>query len=164
MKKTGFTLFLVVFAFCSFIFSCTKPSCPGTICYNGGVKEGGGTKCNCICPYGYAGSNCDTEARQAFIGTYSAQCYDNNGFGCGSFIMPVSANTDSITGLTIGLNGVTLSGILDLYNSNVVISSQTVAGVTYVGAGIFQSGTIVLTINSQSGNAASTTYYQGPKQ
>ena len=163
MKKNGFILFLMSFTFTTLFFACSKPSCPNTKCYNGGLKEGGGSNCTCICQRGYVGSNCDTEFRYAFLGNYSAQCYDNNGFSCGNFTLPISTNSDSVTAINIGLNALTLKAALDPDNSNIAIPSQIINGTTYVGSGVFKSGAIMLTINSLTGNVGSITYYQGPK-
>lgn len=161
MKKKLFVLFILS----SFLFfSCTKPSCPGYNCLNGGLKEGGGSNCTCICASGYMGNHCETEARQAYLGNYSAQCYDVNGFGCGSFTMQVTASTDSISAINVNLKSVTLLGDIDFRNANISIPSQTISGATYSGSGLFQSGTIVLTVNAVSGGVASTCYYQGPKE
>jgi len=163
MKKKYLFSFITLFALCVFFFSCSKPSCPDTKCYNGGLREGGGSNCGCVCQRGYVGNNCDTEFRYAFLGNYSAQCYDNNGFGCGAFTLVIGTSTDSVTAINIGLNTVTLKATVDPDNSNVSIPYQTISGTTFLGSGVFQSGTIALTLNSAAGNVTTVTYYQGPK-
>jgi hypothetical protein len=46
--------------------SCNRDKCKSVVCGHGGVCNSGA----CVCPSGYEGSNCETETREKFLGTW----------------------------------------------------------------------------------------------
>lgn len=48
------------------LFSCKKDACETVVCYNNATCQDG----SCICSPGYEGSDCSTEIRTKFFGTY----------------------------------------------------------------------------------------------
>ena len=58
---------LSVFAAIVYTSSCNRDKCKTIVCAYGGVCNGG----TCICPSGYEGTNCETEARLKFKGNWN---------------------------------------------------------------------------------------------
>lgn len=56
----------VAVAFSCIYVSCNRDKCKTIVCAHSGVCDGG----KCICPSGYEGSNCETVARDKFIGNW----------------------------------------------------------------------------------------------
>lgn len=54
-----------IFSFAFLLFSCTDP-CEDVSCLNDGVCDDG----TCLCEVGYEGTNCETESRAKYYGTF----------------------------------------------------------------------------------------------
>lgn len=63
-KMKSLALFVGLFGMMS-IASCSKDACADVSCGNGTCDNG-----TCLCDAGYEGSNCSTEMRTKFLGTY----------------------------------------------------------------------------------------------
>lgn len=74
---------LLAFAFITTnLTSCKKDPCDGKYCSNGGYCNNG----NCVCPYGFTGTNCEIDNRPACeknsTGTVVFDSYSSNPYDC----------------------------------------------------------------------------------
>lgn len=121
MKNLRSLLTIGSLMFGMFMISCTDP-CKDVTCSNGGVCDEG----DCVCATGYEGTDCATEMRTKFVGTWTFidGCYpgttNNSTF---------STSADGITKITItNILGSTLGGTAkgDINGSNITIPSQSI--------------------------------------
>src|SRR2546421_8302190 len=72
MKKVSIfgmsILTVIAVATVMFINACTSDPCKDVVCQNGGNCVSG----TCVCTAGYEGTNCETESRAKFLGSYTA--------------------------------------------------------------------------------------------
>ena len=67
-KKILFAVFASAATFVSMTFvSCNRDKCKSVVCAHNGVCDGGA----CTCPSGYEGSNCETVARDKYVGNWT---------------------------------------------------------------------------------------------
>ena len=125
--------------------SCSKDDpCDSITCENGGTCNDG----TCDCAAGYEGTNCDTEVRAKFIGSYSGSDACSNSGATGSF-------TTTIATSTTGVNSIEISGLWDGFfiaaiNGTVSGNEITVASQEPDGDGFVIAGTGVMNADGTS--------------
>jgi len=145
-------------------FSSCKDECKDVTCNNGGTCVTG----SCECTTGYEGTNCETETRAKFIGTYTTN---------GSVTCPVSGN-GTLTGTSISITnsssaankivisvlGVNLTATVS--GSSFTLDQSTQNNFTYTGNGSLSGTTITINLNEQDPSIGETCVYTvtGPKQ
>lgn len=138
--------------------SCDTDACKDVDCgVNGTCLEG-----DCICDDGYEGTNCETESRIKFQGTYLAS---------GTITCPVSGNgtltdesfTVSSSSLaddkvTIDIAGLILNATVS--GSDLTIDPKTVDGFDYSGTGTLNASgtTLTVTLNEVEPNVETCVY------
>ena len=123
--------------------SCTDP-CKDVTCQNGGTCVEG----DCECADGYTGTNCETEERAQFIGTYSVSesCTSGNY----TYNVTVSNSSTGATAIIIGNFGdysTNVNATVD--GDNITIPNQTnqVGGFPLTFSGTGQISGTILTIS-----------------
>lgn len=122
MKKVKNLFAVAALAFGMFMMNaCTDP-CKDVTCLNGGVCDEG----DCICATGYEGTDCGTEMRAKFLGsfTFVDGCYP--GVTTNSAI---GTSADAVNKVTISnILGSTLGGIAkaEVNGINITIPSQSI--------------------------------------
>src|SRR5215217_1585631 len=101
--------FLTAIAFATVMMfnACNDDACKDVTCLNGGTCIDG----TCNCATGYEGTDCATESRVKFIGTWTASD-DCNTSGTGSYIVTVSNGT--------AINEVKITNFWDVFANPVV--------------------------------------------
>lgn len=128
-----------------FLNSCTQDLCKDVVCQNGGTCDQSTGGCDCLA--GYEGTNCETEMRTKFLGSYKYN--ESTATGCGGFSdWPSSIAISSTSVEKILITGF---GAFQCSGTDIVVEA-TVDGVnlTVVANQSFCSGT--LTIISGSGS------------
>jgi len=98
MKKVKSLLAIASLAFGMFLMNACDDPCKDVVCQNGGVCDEG----DCICATGYEGTDCATEMRTKFLGTYSFidGCY------------PGTPNSSTFSTSADGITKITITNIL----------------------------------------------------
>jgi hypothetical protein len=122
MKRVKSLLAVASLAFGLFIMNACSDPCKDVTCLNGGVCDEG----DCICATGYEGTDCGTEMRTKFLGSYSFidGCY------------PGTTTSSTIATSVDGVNRVNVTNILGtslggtakatINGTNITIPSQSV--------------------------------------
>ncbi len=141
-----------------FFSSCTPDPCKDVTCLNNGTCNDG----NCACVTGYEGTDCGTEMRAKFTGTYSIS---------GNVACPVSGNGTIPTGtsITIGnssagvdkiiINMLGTALVATVNGSSLTIATQQVGNMTYTGSGTITNNTLNMTINEFDSTVPETCVY-----
>ncbi|MEO8066468.1 MAG: calcium-binding EGF-like domain-containing protein [Flavobacteriales bacterium] len=159
MKLRLIHLPLAVLAIALSITGCKKDDpCDSVTCYNGGTCSDG----TCSCGTGYQGTDCGTEWRSKFLGSYVG----NMACSTGNFTINLSVNNSAngVTSITMNDGTDTWVAVLSSTN-NFSIATQAISGGTSV-SGSGQLAGNILTLNlilSNSGNTVNCTY-SGTKQ
>ncbi|MCF8461686.1 MAG: hypothetical protein K9G46_13265 [Flavobacteriales bacterium] len=120
--------------------SCKPDACKDVTCLNGGICDSG----ECICATGYAGTNCDTEQRLAFVGNYSA--VENCNLGDFNYEISINANSENVTEIVLHNLGDFNFDIVGVVSGTAVtFTEQSGTGSTINGTGTLNNG--VLTID-----------------
>ncbi|MCF8464252.1 MAG: hypothetical protein K9G41_05400 [Flavobacteriales bacterium] len=120
--------------------SCVPDECKDVTCLNGGVCDAG----MCLCTTGYAGVNCDTEQRQAFVGNYTVT--ENCNLGDFNYEISINANSEIVTEIVLHNLGDFDFDIIGIVNgTSVMFTEQSGTGSTINGTGTLTNG--VLTID-----------------
>ncbi|HMQ77056.1 MAG TPA: hypothetical protein PKE21_13400 [Flavobacteriales bacterium] len=132
---------------------CKKDECKDKNCGNGSCVDG-----NCVCNTGYEGSECGTQTRAKFIGSYTGT------FSC-SGGSPGTINM-TITNSSAGITSVVMSDGFDNWVCTVSGSTLNIANQTISGGNTIQgSGQLVGNILTLNLNISGTTCtYSGTKQ
>lgn len=116
---------------------------------NGNCNEG-----NCICETGYTGSNCEVEARAAFIGAFSVT--DACNVGTFNYQISIASNSNNVVGISISnLGDLNLTATATVNDNSITISEQTVNGYTISGSGslVNEELTISYTLTNANGQS-----------
>lgn len=118
--------------------------CEGVTCLNGGTCADG----SCDCPAGYTGSNCGTEVRAKFIGTYNVTeaCTSGNY----TYTMSATASSSGILNIVFSnFAGVGATINATANGNSLTIPNQTVdvSGVSATFSGSGQIAGNILTIS-----------------
>jgi hypothetical protein len=145
MKNVKSLLAIASLAAGMFIMNaCTDP-CKDVTCQNGGVCDEG----DCICATGYEGTDCATEMRTKFVGTYSFidGCY------------PGTPNASTITTSAEGVTKVNISNILGSTLGGTAKAEVNGSSITIPSQGITDNDGDPWTIAGQStGTLSSNTF------
>ncbi|MBA2422488.1 MAG: calcium-binding EGF-like domain-containing protein [Chitinophagales bacterium] len=126
-----------------FFHSCTKDDCKDVVCLNGGTCVSG----TCECPTGYEGSDCTTEERTEFLGTYTVveDCSASNST---SYVVSIIAGTNISEVLISNMWDAFVAPVVATINGNTIsIANQEPDG---DGFSVQGSGTItgnIITMN-----------------
>lgn len=148
MKKRLFQILGVVAITGLGLTSCEVDPCSDVECGDNGTCVDG----DCVCDAGYEGTDCDTESRAKFIGTYNV----TEACTSGNYTYSISATT-SATGITsiiisnFGDYGVNVTGTVS--GSNLTIANQTVGGGTFSGSGQISGNILTITYNVTAGTS-----------
>ncbi|MFT4981064.1 MAG: hypothetical protein ACI9UR_000911 [Bacteroidia bacterium] len=128
--------------------SCTTDACKDVNCGISGTCLDGA----CICDDGYEGTNCDTEERAEFIGTYNVT--ESCTSGDFSYSLTVTTSATGVTSIIVTNFGdfdVNVNGIVS--GNNVTFASQTVGGGTFSGTGTVSGQVLTITYNVTAGSS-----------
>ena len=145
-------------------FSSCKDECKDVTCNNGGVCVEGA----CDCAVGYEGTDCSTEIRAKFIGTYTVSgtvaCPVTGSGTIPSTSLVITNSSASNTKIAINLLGVNLTATVN--GSSFTIDQSTQNNFTYTGSGSISGSNLTLTLNEQDPSIPETCVYtvNGPKQ
>lgn len=169
MKKLSILTagFLMIFALATVTFytSCTDP-CKDVDCGTGVCVDG---TCDCSSATGFEGTDCKTEMRTKFIGTYSVSgtitCpVSGNGTLTGT-VFSISTSGSSVQKIVLNLAGaITLTATVN--GTSFTIDNSSIGGYDYSGNGSINGTNISCTINEFDGSLSETCVYSftGPKQ
>lgn len=84
--------------------SCTaeKDPCETVVCQNGGQTQQVGDSCKCVCDAGYEGTNCETEARAKFQGSWTANESRVGGTASAPFQVSIAPSSSGLMAISIG--------------------------------------------------------------
>lgn len=128
------------------------------------------SSCTKTCDAGYEGSDCKTEIRSKYTGTYKVSGTATNTSGTApitDLIVTVANSSSSVTkfNLSYTLGGDTYSLVGDLDdNGSFTIASQTAQGLTYSGSGSFTTSSMTLNLTEVDGSTTTNISLTGPKQ
>ncbi|MCB9186308.1 MAG: hypothetical protein H6601_06125 [Flavobacteriales bacterium] len=131
--------------------SCEVDACKDVECGDNGTCVDG----DCQCDTGYEGTDCDTEERAKFIGTYNVTeaCTSGNY----TYSITTAASGSGITTIIIsnfGDYGVNVTATVKNDNSSqLVIANQTVGGGTFSGTGQISGNILTITYNVTAGTS-----------
>lgn len=160
-SKSAFTMLALSTAL---FFSSCKDECKDVTCNNGGVCVEGA----CDCATGYEGSDCSTETRAKFVGTYSVTgtvtCPVTGNGTITTTSLVVSTSSSAANKIVISVLGVNLTGTVS--GSSITLDQSTQNNFTYTGSGSISGTNLTLTINEQDPSVPETCVYtvSGPKQ
>lgn len=163
MKKlsvlTAGILMVFSLAIVTFYTSCTDP-CKDVTCLNAGTCVDG----TCDCADGYEGTDCGTETRAQFLGSYSVASgtitcgvTGNSTISAGTSVN-VTTNSGGVKKIAISLGGV-LTVVATVSGSTLTIDNQTISGFTYSGTGSVSSNTLTVALNEDDPSIPETCVY-----
>lgn len=128
--------------------SCEVDACKDVECGDNGTCVDG----DCQCDTGYEGTDCDTEERAKFIGTYNVTeaCTSGNY----TYSITTATSASGITTIIIsnfGDYGVNVTATVN--GSNLTIANQTVGGGTFSGTGQISGNILTITYNVTAGTS-----------
>jgi len=156
MKNLKFLTIIASFCLAVSFSSCelfSEPDpCEDVTCQNGGTCVDG----NCDCPEGYSGTNCETEWRTKFLGTYAGVATCNFGtFNGGGTIV---ADASNILKLNYIRDNGTLVFTLTGETTFILERQDPIATSFLEGSGsIDANGMIIYTHTLESGGSCNTT-------
>src|SRR2546423_15618572 len=104
MKKVSILgaslLSTIAIATMMFYNSCTKYPCKVVICVNGSCVDG-----ICACETGFEGSDCSTEMRSKFIGTFLLSGTDNAGNTYTNISTAITTSSTAVNKIVISVAG-----------------------------------------------------------
>ncbi len=137
----------------TFLGGCKKDPCKDVTCLNGGSCDDG----VCACAAGYEGSNCGTETRAKFIGSYSGS------FSCpgGNSTIQLTVTNSSSAATNVVFSDGADTWIGTVSGSSVNIATQSISGGTTIsGSGQLAGNILTLSLNLSGTNCT----YTGTKQ
>lgn len=147
-----------------FVNSCTTDACKDVTCLNGGTCIDG----TCECADGYEGTDCSTEQRAKFAGTYTmsgtVSCPISGDGTITNLPLTISNSSAGVTKVVILFAGTTFTAAIS--GTSLTLDSQTIQGFDYTGSGSLSGNNLSLTINEFDPNLSETCVYSmtGPKQ
>lgn len=136
--------------------SCTTDACKDVDCGAWGTCLDG----VCVCDDGYEGTDCDTEERAKFVGTYVASgtitCPVTGNGTFSAETVTVANSATSVTKITIDFAGVLLTATVN--GTGVTVDQATIDGLTYTGSGSINGNTLSLTLNEEEPNVETCIY------
>jgi hypothetical protein len=169
MKKVsiyGLSLLTVIATVTIMFFNaCSSDPCKDVNCgANGNCVDG-----TCVCDNGYEGTDCSTEVRTKFVGTYSVSgtitCPVSGNGTINNSVLTISNSSSDITKIVIDFAGqLTITATTE--GTSLTIESQSVNGFTYTGNGSISGNNITMTLNEFDPGYNETCIYNfsGPKQ
>ena len=143
-------LFSLALSFVALALTGCKDECKDVVCQNGGTCDEG----TCLCATGYEGTNCETEVRAKFVGSYSVQesCQSGNY----TFSMSVTSSSTGVSNIIINnFYDIGISVSASITGNSVTIPNQTIndQGVAFTvsGSGQLSGNILTLTYNISAG-------------
>lgn len=139
--------------------SCTEDKCKDVTCENGGACLEG----VCDCEDGYEGTNCQTETRVAFYGSYSVSSgtvtcpVTGNGNISQGTPVSIAESSAGVLKVSVVFAGTALTGTVN--GSNLTLDQVTLNNFTYSGSGSVSGNTLTMSINEQDPSAGETCVY-----
>lgn len=143
-------LFSLALSFVALALTGCKDECKDVVCQNGGTCEEG----ICLCATGYEGTNCETEIRAKFLGSYtvSESCQSGNY----SFSLSITSSSAGVSNIIINNFydiGINVSATIN--GNSVTIPNQTIndggVALTISGSGQLSGNILTLTYNISAG-------------
>jgi len=166
MKKVSIVGLSILSAFAvalvMFINACTSDPCKDVTCLNGGTCVSG----TCNCTDGYEGTDCSTEWRAKFEGTFLLSGTDNAGYTYSNLTTTVASSSTGVLKMIITVAGTYTFTVTLTSSTTFTIDALTSGGFSYTGQGDINGTTLSLTIN-QTDNATGDVIifnWSGPKQ
>jgi hypothetical protein len=141
-----------------FFSSCTPDPCKDVTCLNNGTCNDG----DCACTTGYEGTDCGTEMRAKFVGTFNI----SGTVSCpvsGTFTIPpgtsitVGNSSAGVDKIIINLLGTAI--VATVNGSSLTIATQQVGDYTYTGTGTITNNNLNMTINEFDSTVPETCVY-----
>jgi hypothetical protein len=150
-------LALGAFAAATYV-SCSKDTCNGVVCQNGGICDDG----RCVCMVGFEGNRCQTPSRDKMIGNY------NGGDSCSkvgergySIRLLVSPTNKAQMVLRNILNIADDSAMCNMAGIDSFTFNGNYSAVSYIGTGKVRNDTMWLSYKVQFDTSAYTCKYFG---
>ncbi len=128
--------------------------CDGVTCLNGGTCDNGA----CLCPAGYEGLDCGTEARSKYYGNWQVSNEACTTVFPGTYTITITAGGNS------GIDSVEITGLFHIPNpvtagvsgNNLIIPSQPFSFATISGSGTLSGTTLTLNYTMAGGAGSET--------
>lgn len=152
--KTPKKILSLLSLFLILVVSSCKDECDDVNCLNGGRCDDG----DCICATGFEGSECQTETRAKFFGTYNAieSCSES-----GNFTYQINITTSAANATTVLINnfyGVGATVNATVSGSALTIPNQTVSvsgeSATFSGSGQLSGNILTLSYTVTVGTSS----------
>ncbi|MBL8012041.1 MAG: hypothetical protein JNJ64_15650 [Flavobacteriales bacterium] len=130
---------------------CKKDECKDKNCGNGSCVDG-----SCVCNTGYEGSECGTEKRAKFIGSWSGTetCTSGNY----TWTMTSTSSSTGVTAIIFnnfaGYSGLNISATVNSNGTSLTIPNQTVSGATVSGSAQLTGNIMTLTYQISGGGGS----------
>lgn len=135
----------------SMTFSSCKDECKDVDCLNGGTCSDG----DCNCADGYEGSNCGTESRAKYFGSYNTINEMCASGGPSVFSITITTNSGGINKITMNnLYDANLPVVATLSGSSVTIASQAFGTGSISGSGSFTGNILTLSYTVSGGGSS----------
>lgn len=152
----NFKLFLLSLSFGALALTGCKDECADVVCQNGGTCNEG----ICACATGYEGTECATETRAKFLGTYSAAESCTSGNYPPFTITIVSSSTGVRNVIINNFYGIGLSVSATVSGSSLNIPNQTITEdgvpIAISGSGQLAGNILTMTYTLSSGAESDT--------
>ena len=156
----GSLLASMVIAVMVFFNACTDDPCKDVNCLNGGNCVDG----TCVCATGYEGTDCSTEMREKFLGTYLLSGTDNMGNTYTNISTTIGASSSAVNKIVITIAGsYTIPATLNS-STSFTIDPTTHSGFNFSGSGSINGTTLSVTINQEAGGVTTIFTWSGNKQ
>ena len=139
IRNIAFSALLAVGAFTMVTYTaCTKDECEDVVCNNGGACVSG----TCNCATGYEGTNCDTKARDKFVGTFNGN--ETCTVGSDEYAVTITAHSEDLKINLANIYNQSFSAVCTLTSNTAFSFSSTQSGTTFSGTGTLSGNTLTL--------------------
>ena len=147
MEKFKLTKALAVAALGLFSMASCTDLCKDVNCNNGACVEG-----DCVCDSGYEGTNCETEIRAAYLGTFNVTETCDSGSDAYAVVISAGSNINDVVINNLYDAGFAVTGTLNA-NGGVDFDSSFGTG-TVNGSMTTTGGVITITFTVSAGGAS----------
>ena len=159
MKKITLigSTFMAVIALSTFFFyqSCTPDPCKDVTCLNGGTCATG----TCTCPTGYEGTDCGTEWRTKFVGSYLTSGSDNSGNTYTNIPTTIASSSSAETKFVLTVSGTFTWTCTTTSSTAFTLDATSFSGYSYTGNGTINGNQVALSINETDNTTGAVNIY-----